>query len=101
MNDHIKIGKSILNNCSDYATTKFIDDETEYFPTVKMIIEGIVETLKSSEEKEEVESVLIDYLKQHYVSLWIRHTTEDEENPDIDYEKSRAINEFERLYFNK
>ena len=41
----------------------------------------------------------MNHVKRHYVSLWIKHRTEDEENPDIDYEKGRAINEFDRLYY--
>lgn len=101
MDVHIEIGKSILNNYSHYAETVIIDDEAEYYPTVKLIIEGIVETLRSSEEKEKLESILIDQVKQNYISSWIKHTVEDEEDPDIDYEKSRAISEFERLYFNQ
>jgi hypothetical protein len=101
MDTHIKIGISVLDNYSNYAETKFIDDESEYFPTLKVIIQGILETLESTEEKEEIESVLIDHVKQHYISLWIKHTSEDDEDPDIDYEKSRAIDEFERLYYNK
>ena len=98
MDVHIKIGKSILDQYSKYAETEVIDDEAEYFPTVKVIIEGIVGTLESTEEKEEIESILIDHVKQHYVSLWIKHATEDEENPDTDYEKGRASSEFDRIY---
>ena len=101
MDVHIKIGKSILDQYSKYAETEVIDDEGEYFPTVRVIIEGILETLDSTDEKEKIESVLADHVKKHYVSLWIKHTTEDEENPDIDYEKSRAIKTFERFYYNK
>ena len=99
MDIHIKIGKSILDQYSKYAETEVIDDEAEYFPTVKVIIEGIVGTLESTEEKEEVESVLIDQVKQSYISLWIKNATEDEDNPDINYEKSRASIEFNRLYY--
>jgi hypothetical protein len=73
MDTHIKLGKSILDNYSNYADTEFIDDEAEYFPTLKVIIEGIAKTIDSPEEKEEIESVFIDHVKQHYVSLWIKH----------------------------
>jgi len=99
METHVEIGKSILNKYSDYAKTEFIDDEAEFFPTVRVIIKGLVGTLESFEKKKEIESALIDHVKQHYVSLWIKHTIEDEENPDIEYEKSRAISEFDRLYY--
>lgn len=101
MNTHIKIGKSILDQYSKYAETEVIDDEAEYFPTVKVIIEGIIETLESRQEKENINSALMDHVKQHYVSLWLKHATEDEENPDLDYERKRASKEFDRLYLNK
>jgi hypothetical protein len=99
METHVEIGKSILNKYSEYAEEEVIDDEAEFFPTVKVIIDGIVGTLESSMEKEKVESILIDHVKQHYVSLWLKHATEDEENPDFDYEKRRASSEFDRMYY--
>ena len=99
MDTHIKIGKSILDQYANYAETEFIDDRAEYFPTVKVIIEGIVGTLESSKEKETVQSILIDHVKQKYVSLWLKHTTEDDEEPDIDYETKRANEVFDSLYY--
>jgi hypothetical protein len=46
MDTHIKIGKSILDQYADYAETEVIDDRSEYFPTLKVIIEGIVEAVE-------------------------------------------------------
>jgi hypothetical protein len=98
MDTHIKIGISILNKYAEYAETETIDDRAEYFPTVKVIIEGIVDMIESSTEKEKAESILIDHVKQGYVALWIKHTKEDEEDPDIEYEESRARSAFDRFY---
>lgn len=99
MDVYIKIGKSILDKYSEYAEKEVIDDRAEYFPTVKVIIQGVVGTLKSKIDKETVESILVENVKQHYVSLWLKHATDDEDNPDIDYEKSRANAEFKRFYY--
>ena len=74
MDTHIKIGKAILDKYAKYAEIEVIDDRAEYFPTVRVIIEGLVGTLESSIEKEKIESILTDYVKHHYVSLWIKHT---------------------------
>ena len=101
MDDYIKIGKSILDKYAEYAETETIDDGAEYFPTVKVIIEGIVDTIESANENEKVESILTDHVKQGYVALWIKHTKEDEEDPDIEYEESRARSAFDRFYYNK
>lgn len=101
MDNHIKIGIAILDKYANYAETEVIDDRAEYFPTVKVIIQGIVETVESKEEKDAIQSLLIDHVKQSYVALWLKNAIQDEEDPDIDYEEHRAIREFERLYFRK
>jgi hypothetical protein len=99
MDTHIEIGKAILDNYANYAEIEVIDDRDEYFPTVKVIIKGIVGTISSSKEKDSIQSILVDHVKQNYISLWIKHAKEDEENPDIEYERKMAIEEFDRLYF--
>jgi hypothetical protein len=101
MDTHIKIGKSILDQYADYAETEVIDDRSEYFPTLKVIIEGIIEAVKSTKDKDAVQSILVDHVKQKYVSLWLKHSAEDDEDPDIDYETKRANEVFNNLYFNK
>lgn len=99
MDTHIKIGKAILDQYSEYAEKEVIDDRAEYFPTVKVIIQGIVEAVESQKEKDAIRSNLIDHVKQKYVSLWLKHTTEDDEEPDIDYETKRANEVFDSLYY--
>ena len=101
MDTHIEIGKSILDQYANYAETEVIDDRSEYFPTLKVIIEGIVEAVESTKDKDAVQSILVDYVKQKYVSLWLKHSAEDDEEPDIDYETKRANEVFNNLYFNK
>ena len=101
METHVEIGKSILNKYSEYAEKEFIDDRAEYFPTVRVIIEGIIETLESQTEKEKIKSNLIDHVKNQYVSLWLKHAAEDEEDSDIEYETKRASKEFDRLYYDQ
>ena len=101
MDAHIKIGKSILNKYAEYAQKQIIDDVAEYFPTIKVIIEGIVEAVDSSKEKEKLEEILVDHVKMIYVSSWIKNATDDEESPDTNYETKRAGSEFNKLFFNK
>ncbi len=101
MDAQINIGKSILDQYSEHAKTELLDDEAEFFPTIKVIIQGIVRTLDPSEDIAKLESELIDHVKQHYVALWLEQATEDEEDPDIDYETKRATDDFDRFYFNK
>ena len=101
MDTHIKIGKAILDQYAEYAETEVIDDRSEYFPTLKVIIEGIIEAVESTKDKDAVQSILVDHVKQKYVSLWLKHSAEDDEEPDIDYETKRANEVFNNLYFNK
>ncbi len=44
MEVHTKIGKSIIQMYADNAKQNPIDDETEFFPTLKVIIKGITES---------------------------------------------------------
>jgi hypothetical protein len=60
MTNHIQIGKSIVKNYSDYATTETIDDRAEYFPTLRVIIKGIIESDTDKKEQKEIEKVLIE-----------------------------------------
>lgn len=99
MTNHIQIGKSIVKNYSDYATTKTIDDRTEYFPTLIVIIKGIIESDTDKKEQKEIEKVLIDFAKELYIKSWIKHAIEDEDSPDLDQEKEAAISEFEHYYY--
>jgi hypothetical protein len=60
-----------------------------------VIIEGIVKILKTANKKKNIGMLLIDHAKEHYISLWLRHVREREENPDIDFETKEASNEFD------
>ncbi len=98
METYIKIGKSIISKLADYTNKVTLDDESEYFPILKIIINGVVETHKDSEEKETIRTELINYAKELYVSSWLRCAKEDEENPNIEKETNDAIKQFNNIY---
>lgn len=98
MTQQIEIGQSIIKNFFDYYENNSLDDESEFFPILKIIIWGIIDTCGTSKEKQYLENRLKDYAKQLYVSLWIIHAEEDEEEVDIEYEKKEAIRNFEEIY---
>ena len=97
MNTYIEIGKSIINKYANYAKKKIIDDEEEYFPTLKIIILGIAET---SNQKKITERQLIKYSKEQYVLTWIEYTKQEEKNPNIEKETNDAVKQFDKIYFN-
>lgn len=98
MNTYIEIGQSVISKYSDYAKKKIIDDEEEYFPTLKIIISGIAE---ASNQKMITEEELIKYSKEQYVLTWIEYAKQDEKNPDINKETNDATIKFNKIYFNK
>jgi hypothetical protein len=97
LNTYIEIGKSIISKYAIYAKKKIIDDEEEYFPTLKIIILGIVEI---SNQKKSTEEELIQYSREQYISTWLEYAKQEEKNPDINKEIQDAEKRFDEIYFN-
>ncbi len=98
MGKQIKIGKSIIKKFVDYYKAVELDDETEFFPILKVIISGIVDSLENKSEKMEIEKQLKEFAKQLYIDLWLTYAKEDKPDIDIEFEGKEAIKTFERLY---
>ena len=96
MNTYIEIGKSIISKYANYAKKRAIDDEEEYFPTLKIIIFGIAE---ASNQKKIIEKELIEYSREQYILTWIEYAKQAEENPNIEKETNDAIKQFDKIYF--
>lgn len=102
MDTHLKIGKLILQKYSSFADKNRLDDESEYFPTLKIIIAGVVESYdEPAQNKESIKNELVDRAKQLYVDTWLKYAKEDGEDPDIEEETIDAIERFNELYFGK
>lgn len=90
----------MLQKYSDFADKNSLDDESEYFPILKIIIVGIVESYNgTTQNKEFLEKELVDYIKKLYVDRWLEYAKEDEIKPDIEDETNDAIERFNELYF--
>ncbi len=98
MEEQVKIGKSIIKKFVDYYKAVGLDDETEFFPILKVIISGIVDSLENKSEKMEIEKQLKEFAKQLYIDLWLTYAKEDKPDIDIEFEGKEAIKTFERLY---
>ncbi|MFN3481194.1 MAG: hypothetical protein ACK415_12535 [Thermodesulfovibrionales bacterium] len=99
METHIKIGKRILKKYSEFADDNTLDDEEEYFPVLKIIIDGVLESYNgSAQDKEYIERELVNHVKQLYVDTWLKYAKEDEKDPDIEKETREAIKSFNKLY---
>lgn len=99
---HLKIGKLILQKYSSLADRNKLDDESEYFPALKIIIEGVVESYDGpTQNKECIKKEMVDCARQLYVDTWLKYAKEDEKKPDIEEETKDAIERFNELYFGK
>ena len=92
------IGKSIIRRLFDYYKDVELDDETEFFPILKIIISSIMDTFKNDFQRQNIEKELKEYSKQLYISLWLQHADEDEEEINIEYERRAAIKRLENIY---
>jgi hypothetical protein len=96
----IEISKSIIKRLFEYNETNHLDDEIEFFPFLKIIIGGTLDTCNTSEEQRDVEKQLTEYAIQCYVSSWISQAREDEEEIDEVHEKREALKNFKNIYNN-
>ncbi|MBL7174444.1 MAG: hypothetical protein ISS66_01345 [Desulfobacteraceae bacterium] len=103
MDNYQNIGMSILKNLFDFYCEKKLDDE-EYIPVVKIIIKGIQESMPASNVPEkEIESLknrLIEFNRELYKDLWLKHAKEHEnpEQLDLDGELDSAAYYFDYIY---
>ena len=98
----VKIGKTIIQKFSDYADENPLDDECEYFPVLKIIIDGVVECCDgSSQNRESIKKDLIDFARKCYVEEWLRNAIEDQNELDIVEETNEAIETFNDLFFDE
>ncbi len=102
METYIKIGKAVLKELSEYNKKDSMDDENEYFPIIKVIIAGIVNSYNGPRsDKDRIGNELLDFIKQLYINMWLEYANEEEDEPDIEQETKNAIETFNERYFNK
>ncbi len=103
MGDYESIGVSILKNFYDYYCAQKLD-AAEHIPVVKVIINGIQESMLSSNVAEkEVESLknrLIGFNRELYKDLWLKNAkrNEDPKDIDLDSEAESAAYYFDYIY---
>ena len=77
-------------------------DDAEYIPTVRVIIEGIIEEMRSSrmgkKNCDEIAKKLKAYNSERYQNIWIEHAKEDEEPLDLEKESQLAKYTFDYIY---
>jgi len=103
MENYEKIGMSILKNFFDYYREERLDD-AEYVSVVKVIINGIQESMLSSNVAEkDIKSLkmrLIGFNRELYKDLWLENAKKHE-NPahiDLDDEAESAAYYFDYIY---
>ena len=97
------IGIAILKNFFNYYHEQRLDD-AEYIPVVKIIINGIQESMLSSgiaeKDVESLKNRLMEFNRELYKELWLKYAKEDEdsENLDLDDESESAMYYFDYIY---
>ena len=96
MNKTLNIGLSVIEAFSAYADKVTLDDESEYFPILKVLITSIADTDKENRGK--IKAELIAFTKKKYIAAWIKNAKEDCGNCiDIKQEEKEAIKLFDSL----
>ena len=101
METYIKIGTTILEKYIAHAHKNSLDDESEYFPVLKIIIRGVVESYNGSDnDRKIIGHTLVEFVKQDYINIWIKNAKKDEDNHDIKEETKDAQKQF-KIFYNK
>lgn len=96
MNQTLRIGLSVIEGFSAYADKVSLDDESEYFPILKVLIAAIANTDKENGKK--VRAELMAFAKKRYIKTWIKNTKEDDGDCiDIKREEKEASKFFDYL----
>ena len=89
MGNYENIGMTILKNFFDYYCEQRLDD-AEYVRVVKVIINGIQESMPSlgvgGKEAESLNDKLIECNRELYKDLWLKNAKKNEDPNDIDLE---------------
>ena len=94
----VNSGKSVINRLYRQNKIKTYDD-SEFIPTLKMIIYGIadeaVKLIIDDKQIESIMTILKDHAKDLYITLWLSN---GEEGDDIEVETENAIYYFDYIY---
>jgi hypothetical protein len=103
MGNYENIGMTILKNFFDYYCEQRLDD-AEYIRVVKVIINGIQESMLSlgvsDKEAESLNEKLTGFNRELYKDLWLKNAkkNEDPEDIDLDSESESAAYYFDYIY---
>ena len=103
MGNYENIGMTILRDFFDYYCEQRLDD-AEYVRVVKVIINGIQESMLSlgvsDKETEFLNEKLIEFNREFYKDLWLKNAkkNEDPKNIDLDSESESAAYYFDYIY---
>ena len=95
---YLKIGESVLRELFEYNESALMDDEAEFFPLLKTIINGVIATLDNPTEKGNVKHCLTAFVRDEYIKTWIQNAKDDEDEPDIKQETKEAAKYFDNSY---
>jgi len=91
---------NIFKNLFKYNQKIQMDDKTEFFPILKVLIESMIENIDNEKEKEMRKDRLIEYCKRNYINIWLEQAEEDCKNGfNKEVEIKNANNQFDIYYF--
>ena len=101
MDTHLNIGKSILQDYYDYYREQVLD-EAEYISVVKIIINGAVKPVPSSDlsdaDSRHIKDTLKEFNRDLYVDAWLEQAEESENKIDREAETESAKYYFDYIY---
>lgn len=91
--------KSIMDELFKFTETHTLDDRTEFFPLLRVVLTGAVNS--DPEHQKEIHETVIEYCRDKYVKLWMKQALENtspDEGLDLQGEINDASKHFRKMW---
>ena len=92
---------NIINNIFQYNIEIEMDDETEFFPILKVLINSMIEKIDNKIERERLNNRLLENSKDKYTEIWLEQAETDLGNGFNEEEEIiEAKKQFKKIFEN-
>ena len=99
--DNEALYTNIINNIFQYNKEIEMDDETEFFPLLKVLINSMIEKIDNKIERERLNNRLLEISKGKYTEIWLEQAETDLGNGFNEEEEIiEAKKQFKKIFEN-
>jgi hypothetical protein len=99
MDDIEAAAKTVLQKLAEYHKRASLDDSAEFFPILKTVIAGFVESRQGDPEAQNaLKAKMVEFAREEYVKTWMEQVRKREPEAGMEAEAETANERFQWLY---